>query len=126
MANHRTPTEKANATGAAKNHPARFRGRAAPPNKRLGRPSRHLSGNAVVAWEAFLAEIPWLMEGDRAVVEMAAIMRGKLLDGEDIGVTAIGLYRQMIKDMGGTPVDRTRITAPDEGDQGDPAAAYLS
>jgi hypothetical protein len=127
MPRPRTPTEKAKATGAAKHDPARHAGRANPTTKPLGKPSSHLTGNAIVAWEAFKTEIPWLTESDRGLAETAARIRGRLLDGEDVGLTALALYRQMLKDMGGTPVDRSRIAAAPEGDdKADPAAAYFS
>jgi hypothetical protein len=111
-------------TGADLKNPARFCHRSDPPTVPLGMPSAWLTEGQVAAWKAFQREIPWLAESDRALVEIAATIRARLMAGEEVGVQALNLLRQAVAQMGGTPADRTRIeTAEDDVD--DPTAHYF-
>ncbi len=127
MPRRRTPTEQARTTGQDRNHPGRHAARTAPASPPLGPPSPHLGQHAREAWAGLVLEIGWLTEADRALVELAATIRGRALAGEEVGISALALLRQCLKDLGGTPVDRARLSAPADGDDpGDPAARYLS
>ena len=123
----RLPLAKARVLGADRKNPARFRDRAAPAVRPLGAPSAWLSGLQVEAWEAFRREIPWLAESDRSLLEVAAVVRARLMAGEEVGVQALNLLRQCVEQMGGIPADRSKAPAPaDEGGEPDPAAKYFS
>ena len=127
MPRRRTPPTEARTRGQDRNHPARHASRRPPSSVPLGAPSAHLGKDARTAWEGLAREIGWLTEADRALVELAAAIRGRMLAGEEVGLSALALLRQCLKDLGGTPVDRARITAPPEDEpQPDPAAKYLA
>jgi hypothetical protein len=124
MPARRLPSAKVKATGADVKNPSRLRNRGNPSTVRLGAPSAWMSKGQIAAWKAFQHEIPWLAESDRTLVEIAAVIRARLMAGEDVGVQALNLLRQALGQMGGTPADRTRIETP-EDDADDPAAAYF-
>ena len=114
MAAPRTPAAKAEATGAALKNPARHRDRSEPKTTPLGKASAFLSSHGVEAWEGYRRELPWLMEADRSLVEIAASVRGRLLAGDDVGVTALSMLQSMLSKMGGSPADRSKVTVPDD------------
>jgi hypothetical protein len=114
MANPRTPVAKARATGADIKNPGRHADRKDPKVKPLGKPSRFLDENGREAWEGFKVELPWLTEADRSLVEIAASVRGRLLSGEDVGVTALSMLQSILSKMGGTPADRSKVSTPDD------------
>lgn len=119
MAAPRTPVRKAKVTGAAGKNPQRHRDRKEPKSTALGKPSPFLDQHGKSAWEGFKRELPWLMESDRALVEIAASVRGRLLAGEDVGVTALSMLQSILSKMGASPADRTRVMAPDDDDEED-------
>ena len=77
------------------------------------------------AWEGFRRELPWLAESDRALLEIASSVRGRLLAGGDVGITALSMLQSILSKMGATPADRTKVTVPD-GEEGDPTDAYFN
>jgi len=124
MANPRTPTAKAKVSGAAIKNPQRHKTRADPKVVDLGKASSFLKGGALAAWDGFKRELPWLTEADRGLVEIASMIRGRFMDGEDVGVSAINQLRMCLAQMGATPADRSKITVPD-GDDSDPADKFF-
>lgn len=119
MPNPRTPAAKARVTGAAAKNPQRHRNRKEPAGRALGKPSTFLDENGKSAWEGFKRELPWLMESDRAIIEVCAKVRGALLAGEDVGVGKLNMLQTMLSKLGATPADRTRIMIPDDEDEKD-------
>ena len=117
MPNPRTPAAKAKATGANVAHPGRHASRSEPKGKPLGDAAEFLDEFGKRAWEGFKRELPWLMESDRAVMEVCAQVRGLLLAGEEVGVTKLSMYQSMLSKLGATPADRTRIDAPDDEEE---------
>lgn len=114
MANPRTPVAKARLTGAAAKNPGRHKNRKDPKSTPLGKPSGFLDENGQRAWEGYRKELPWLMESDRSLVEIASSVRGRLLGGEDVGVTALGMLQSILSKMGGSPADRSKVALPDD------------
>ena len=119
MAAPRTPVAKARATGADIKNPSRHADRKDPKTKPLGKPSRFLDGAGREAWEGYKLELPWLTEADRSLVEIASSVRGRLLAGEDVGVTALSMLQSILSKMGGTPADRSKVATPDEDEPED-------
>ncbi|KQM88646.1 hypothetical protein ASE67_02580 [Sphingomonas sp. Leaf23] len=54
------------------------------------------------------------MESDRALVEIASSVRGRLLAGEDVGVTALSMLQSILSKLGGSPADRSKVALPDD------------
>ncbi len=125
MPRPRTPLAKARLTGAAAKHPERYRARSEPASsgRGIGKPPAYLPESARKAWATFADELPWLTFEDRAALEAASLMRGRIAD-DPAGVTAalFGQYRLALASLGGTPVDRTKITQPAPDDDSDPFA----
>jgi len=119
MPRPRTPEAKARATGAALIHAGRYKDRKAPKAYPLGKAPDFLTGNALVAWEGFKRELPWLTEGHRALVEVASNLRGRLIDGGEVGISALNLLQVCLSKLGATPTDETKLSLPDDGDQAD-------
>lgn len=113
MANPRTPVAKAKATGAALKNPGRHAARSDPKTAPLGSPSDFLDAGGVKAWEGYRRELPWLTEADRSLVEIASSVRGRLLSGDDVGVTALSMLQSILSKMGGSPADRSKVAVPD-------------
>jgi hypothetical protein len=121
MANPRLPVMKAEATGAAIKNPQRHRDRKAPKAAAsLGNPSPFLKDGAITAWEGFRRELPWLTEGHRTLVEIASTIRGRLIDGGDVGITALSLLQVCLGKLGATPTDESKVNFGDEGGDTDP------
>jgi hypothetical protein len=76
------------------------------------------------AWEGFRREFPWLAESDRALLEIAAVLRARPGQGDEVGVQALNLLRLIVAQMGGTPADRAKVTLT-EDDESDPVADYF-
>jgi hypothetical protein len=119
MANPRLPVAKAAATGAAVKNPGRHSNRKSPTLPRLGKASKHLKDGAVEAWEGFKRELPWLSEGHRTLVEVAATIRGRMIDGEDVGITALSLLQVCLSKLGATPTDESKLSLSEDGDEAD-------
>jgi hypothetical protein len=125
MPRPRTPKERAEVTGAAKIHPGRFRSRPNPQTGALGKASKWLSKEQAAVWELFRAEFPWLQESDRCLLEIATILRARLLAGEDIGTAGVNQLRLCVGMMGGTPADRSKVGIVEEP-EADPTDAYFN
>ena len=118
-----TPLAVAEATGRTQHDPQRFRDRKEPANKQLGEPSRTLKFNEIEAWAAFKQELPWLTEGDRALVEQACMLRARLWSGSrDLKV--MGRLTGILQQLGATPATRGKVHVPADED-GDPADEFL-
>lgn len=125
MANRRTPLAKAKAMGRDVHDRARFDGRNEPVSTALGAPSDFLGEHEREAWESFRSEFPWLMESDRALVEIACSLRARLFAGKEVGVNALAQLRICLSAMGGTPTDRTRVSMPSDAEP-DPADKFFN
>jgi hypothetical protein len=126
MATARDPAAKFKAKGSHLKNPARYKNRVEPATLPLGEPSPHLNASSRVAWFAFASEIPWLAESDRAILEVACQVRGKLMAGEDLNAPLLTVLRQCLSSLGATPADRSRIMAAEEKDADDPTAVFFN
>ena len=68
------------------------------------------------AWNLIRREVPWLTETDRALVEIAAYLRARIMAGEEVGVGAMNQLRMCAAQMGATPADRSKVAVPVEPD----------
>src|SRR3712207_6472993 len=126
MPRPRTPLSKAVLTGAVKKNPARYAGRNEPERLlSIGGPSDWLDDGQRAVWDEFRAALPWLTESDRALVEIATIIRARLISGEAVGVQALQLLRQCLGQMGATPSDRSKVAVPANDAEPDPADEFL-
>lgn len=126
MPRPRVPGAKAKATGADVLHPSRFKDRTEPKSTPLGAPSDVLSDDERRCWESFKREMPWLMESDRTLVEVACRLRARMWGDPNMGVQALAQLRMCVSAMGGTPSDRSKVTSPDDDGSDDPGAAYFN
>lgn len=120
----RSPVAKAKVTGAEVKNPQRHRPRSEPKVSELGEPSGFLDQYGIKAWEGFRRELPWLAESDRALVEIASSVRGRLLSGDDVGVTALSMLQSILSKMGASPADRSKVMVPD-GEEEDPSDKFF-
>jgi hypothetical protein len=65
-------------------------------------------------WEKFKTEVNWLMESDRATVEVATRLRVRVLLNQYTEGDISRLLSCLSK-MGATPADRTKVFVPDAG-----------
>lgn len=119
MARPRNPLLKAKAEGRDLTHPSRFADRKeAKANGPLGTAPVWLKdtpeNKAKSAWKLFSKELPWLNESHRTLVGMASTIQGRIMAGQEVGVQAMNLLRQMLGQMGATPSDSSKIVLPDE------------
>jgi hypothetical protein len=124
MPRPRTPTAKAKVAGRDTVNPGRYKRRKDPAADPLGTPPTWMSHDQRIVWLSFKAELPWLNGSHRALVEIATVVRTRLVAGEDVGVQALNLLRQCLGQMGATPADATKITVPDAGEE-DPDEAFF-
>ena len=124
MPRPRNPLGKAKAEGRDTINKGRFKDRKEPGSKEpLGPPPRWIVDNDMIkaksAWELFRREIPWLTESHRMLVGMAANIQGRIMAGQEVGVQAMNLLRQMLGQMGATPSDASKVTVTDDGEEKD-------
>lgn len=129
MARPRVPRAKAAVEGSDKINPGRFKNRTEPKvNDALGAPPPWLKDTATCkakrAWQLFANELPWLNSSHRTIVGMAALIQGRIMADQEIGVQAMNLLRQCLGQMGATPADASKVTIPD-GEDSDPDAAIF-
>jgi hypothetical protein len=106
--------------------PAKYADRREPKTAPLGEPSPYLTGRARAAWFSFAAELPWLAESDRSILEVACLVRGKLMNGDDLAANHLTVLRQCLSTLGATPADHSRITTAEEQDADDPTAVFFN
>src|SRR5262249_37712288 len=120
------PKELARITGRTVTNPARFRERPDPSSGPLGDAPSWMTSEQRAVWTQFSVECPWLRRSDRALVEIASVLRTKLVHGEVLAVGAMTQLRLCLLAMGGSPCDRSRISAGEELQIEPRANAYLS
>lgn len=112
MPRPRTPMAKAVAAGRDIENPARFDGRNEPAVENgVGEPPDWMKPPQKRMWAEFQKEIPWLNESHRSLLEIASVIRARLLGGEEVGVQALNLLRQCLGQMGATPADASKAGA---------------
>ena len=121
----RVPEAVAQVTGAAAKNPQRHRDRANPKVTKLGPPPTYLNPEEVRAWRLFEAELPWLGSSDRVVVEMAVRIRAKMAEGM-LSMAAMTEMRQILNALGATPAARSKVIAPPEEEDEDPADRFFN
>jgi phage terminase small subunit len=114
MPAHRLPVAKAKVTGAASRNPKRHAKRADPKVGVLGGAPTHLEVFARRAWERFRSELPWLTSADRALLEVACVIRADMLAGLPVGIQKLNTYQAVLSKLGATPTDRSKVSLPDE------------
>lgn len=125
MPRPRLPQAKAEATGAAIIHAGRFEGRKQPKGTRpLGDPYKAMPETEQAAWFEFSDELPWLNSSHRALLQLACRLRARLNTDPEMGVSAMQAYSSILSKLAATPVDETKVTYGDDGEE-DPADAFF-
>ena len=124
MARPRLPEKVAKTIGANIKDPQRFRDRKEPKVKSLGHAPKSFDADQVDIWDEFNADFPWLGRSDRRVVGLAVILQSEINKG-DAPVAVFAQMRMLLSSMGGTPVDRSKVQAP-EDDDADPSDEFLN
>ncbi|MCX2696708.1 hypothetical protein [Ochrobactrum chromiisoli] len=124
MARPRTPRAKAAVEASDKKNPQRFKNRTdAKADGPLGNPPAWLKDTpelkAKAAWKLFEKDLPWLNQSHRTLVGMASNIQGRIMAGQEVGVQAMNLLRQMLGQMGATPADASKVATADDGDEKD-------
>lgn len=120
----RLPQEVAKITGAIAKNAGRFADRAAPKVRSLGPAPKKFDEDQAAIWDEFNEDFPWLGRSDRRLVGLAVELQSTI----DAGEAPVAVYAQMrllLSSMGGTPVDRSKVKAPDE-EGADPADEFLN
>ncbi|TRO94315.1 hypothetical protein FKB34_11355 [Glycocaulis profundi] len=125
MGNARKPLSVAEVTGQTIKNPQRYSSRARHASPLLGEPTPGLTEGERTSWANFKRELPWLTEGDRALVELACRLRARMDSDPDIAVSAMTQLRLCLQTLGATPTDRCRVPEPD-GSGDDPAEQYFN
>jgi hypothetical protein len=126
MARPRVPLIKAEVTGCTTRNPKRFKDRKEPSSQGpLGEaPKWFKTQSQLGAWNTFRDELPWLDRSHRSLIEIAATIRARVMNGDDIGMKALNLLRQCLGQMGATPADSSKVKMPAEKVD-DPADKYF-
>ncbi len=114
MPRPRIPAHIAKVTGADKLHPGRHAARSVPKVNALGNPPDTFTEAEKRAWQDFASDMPWLARSDRHLVGIAARLAVQIEKG-GAPMSAITQMRLCLSSMGGTPVDRTKVSAQDDG-----------
>ena len=126
MARKRTPQPVAEVTGQAAARPGRYAKRLAPHSDPLGPPPEWFRADQIEAWQELSESWPWLRKSDRCLVMIGAILLARITGkGADAGVASMNQFRMICSACGGTPTDRSRVSAPDH-DGDDPANEFIN
>ncbi|EJN04480.1 hypothetical protein [Phyllobacterium sp. YR531] len=109
MAPPRKPLALAHLSGAVSKNPQRYRNRTeAKLGEPLGAPPKWLKPEAREAWKELDARLPWLDKSHRCIVGLACYLQAKVRDGT-LGVPGMNLLRQILGQLGATPVSAGKI-----------------
>lgn len=125
MARPRLPVGVATVTGADKRSPGRFKGRGAPVVKSLGVAPKRFTSEQVEIWNEFNEDFPWLGRSDRRVVGLAVMLQHMIDTDPECPVAVFAQMRMLLSAMGGTPVDRSKVSSNDE-DEEDPLDQFVN
>lgn len=114
MSRPRLPVGVATVTGADKRSPGRFKGRSAPVVKSLGVAPKRFISEQVEIWDEFNEDFPWLGRSDRRVVGLAVMLQHMIDTDPECPVAVFAQMRMLLSAMGGTPVDRSKVSSTDE------------
>jgi hypothetical protein len=93
--------------------------------KSLGQAPKRFTAAQVEIWDEFNEDFPWLGRSDRRVVGLAVMLQHMIDTDPDCPVAVFAQMRMLLSSMGGTPVDRSKVQAPEEESE-DPADAFLN
>ena len=127
MPNPRTPTAKAEITGAALIHPGRHKAKAKPKVRKVGKPYARMTDEQREYWEQYVGEFPWLASSDRQQLRLLCQLSAQHdEDPAAFPFNKLNMIRQILNSFGGSPADRSKVFAPDEDEGEDPAAEFLN
>lgn len=120
MAPPRKPLALAHLSGAVAKNPQRYRSRTEPRvSMPLGAPPEWLKPEAKEAWLELEARLPWLDMSHRCIVALAAYLQAKVCEG-GLGIPGMQVLRQILGQLGATPVSAAKINwAPEIDDPDD-------
>jgi hypothetical protein len=124
MANPRLPTAIAKVTGATIANPKRHNDRSAPKVKSLGVAPKRFTEDQKEIWDEFNTDFYYLGRTDRNLVGLACILQDEINKGK-APIAAFAQLRLMLSSMGGTPVDRSKVSTPGD-DEKDPTDEFLN
>ena len=121
----RLASDVASVTGADKRSPGRFGNRSTPKVLSLGPAPKAFDEGNIELWNEFNGDFPWLGRSDRGIVKIAVLLQSQIDTlGMDTPPNMIAQMRLLLSSMGGTPVDRSKVSAPEE-ESADPAAEFI-
>lgn len=124
MPRQRTPTAKAEVSGAAAKNAARFRDRKAPKSTRpLGEPYASMTEAQKNAWAEIQREMPWLTSSDRILVRLACSWVARM-ETDDLGVAASSALATILSKLGASPVDLSKVNHASD-DEEDPSDEFF-
>ena len=125
MSRPRLPQDVAKITGAVAKNAGRFEGRSSPKVRSLGPAPKKFNEEQKRIWDEFNDDYPWLGRSDRQIVGIACRLQYMVETEVEVPVAVFTQLRMTLSAMGGTPVDRSKVGAPDEPDK-DPADEYFN
>lgn len=125
MARNRTPLAKARISGADVNQPGRYRSRSGPKGTRpLGDPYPKMTGPQKAIWRELARELSWLRAHHRVLLRMVCVLAARMDADPEFGISAHQALSSLLSKLGATPVDSSRVNAPDDADP-DPTDEFL-
>jgi hypothetical protein len=125
MSNPRLPALKAEVSGAAIKNPGRHSERKRPSGTRpIGEPYKTMSDREQEQWHEFVCDLPWLNSAHRVLLKLACRLTCQMDEG-DFGVSKAQALGSILSKLAATPVDETKVSAPDDGDD-DPSDRYFN
>jgi len=122
----RTPTLKAQITGAAEKDPQRYKDRKSSKKARgIGKPYQSMTEEECAVWKEFVAELPWLNSTHRKILRLTCKLHVDLYMRDAPPVAMYNAYATRLGQLGATPVDDSRITLT-EDDAEDPADRFFT
>jgi len=123
MPRPRTPTGKAELTGAAAHNPQRYRDRCEPEREPIGPAPAYLSAGAKKAWREFVKEWPWVSASDRKALGVICQL-WEVIEHGDAGVNEFKEFRLQCNAFGGNPTSVSKVYLPKEQEDDDPFASF--
>jgi len=117
MANNRTPTRKAQVSGATLKNPQRYRTRPVRDLPGLGEAPKWFDDRQRARWKEYRQILPWLRKSDGPMVELACVLAARMDSPEGLGVSGMHALSSILSKLGASPTDESKARRQDAEDE---------
>lgn len=123
----RTPTAKAEVSGAIAKNAGRFKGRGKPKRTRpIGEPYKAMTELECTYWAELTRDMPWLNSTHRILLKMACMLSAQMDTEPEFGISRVHALSSLLSKLGATPVDESKVNHGNDDTDGDESDGFFS